>query len=107
MGKNATSLLVNLSRKTLTLKVNLFDSDTLGPVSGALVNISAENTTQGKQTDASGSATFAVLSNNLYSINIAAQNYQPRVATIDFGAENKEVQYRLLSGNRFSVTGKR
>jgi hypothetical protein len=103
VGKNATSLLVNLSRKTLTLKINLFDSDTLGFVSGAMVNISAENTTQGKMTDSSGSATFAILSNNLYSVNIAAQNYQPRIATVDIGAENKEVQYWLLSGNRFSV----
>lgn len=103
VGKNVTSLWVNLSRKTLTLKVDLYDSDTLGPVSGAMVNISAVNITQGKPTDTSGSATFAVLSNNLYSINIVATNYQPRSAVIDIAAENKEVQYWLLSGNRFSI----
>lgn len=103
VAKNATTLLVNLTRKTLVLKVNLYDSDTLGPVSGALVNITAENVTQGKQTDASGSASFAVVANNLYSVNIEATNYQPRSALVDIAAENKEVQYWLLSGNRLSV----
>jgi hypothetical protein len=106
IGKNVTSLLVTLNRKTLTLKVNLYDSDTLGPVSGANVNISAENTTQGKMTDASGAAIFAVKSNNLYSIDITATNYQPRSDTIDLGAENKDVQYWLLSSNRFSIVVK-
>ena len=59
VSRNETLLLVNMSRKTLTLKVSLFDSDTLVPVSGALVNISAENVTMGKQTDLSGSALLA------------------------------------------------
>ena len=34
-GKNETSVLVNLTRKTLTLKVNLYDSDSLGFCSGS------------------------------------------------------------------------
>jgi hypothetical protein len=106
VGKNVTTLLVNLTRKTLTLKVNLYDSDTLSPVSGAKVNISSDNSTQGKQTDASGAVTFAVLANNLYSIDIVSPNYQTRSDTIDVGPENKEVQYWLLSSNRFSVTVK-
>jgi hypothetical protein len=106
VGKNVTTLWVNLSRKTLTLKVNLYDSDTLAPVAGAKVNISAENITEGKQTDASGAATFAIKSNYLYSIDIKASNYQPRSETLDIGAENKDVQYWLLSGNRFSITVK-
>jgi hypothetical protein len=103
VAKNATSLTVNLKRKTLTLKVNLYDSDTLGPVVGALVNITAVNVTQAKLTDASGAATFAVISNNLYSMSIATANYQPRSDNIEVGAENKEVQYWLLPSNRFSV----
>lgn len=104
--KNETALLVNLSRKTLTLKVNLFDSDTLAPVSGAKVNITTANVTDGRQTDASGSTTFAVKANNLYSVDIKATNFQPRSETVDVGTENKEVQYWLLSGNRFSVVVK-
>lgn len=103
VNRNTTSLIVNLTRKTLTLKVSLFDSDTLVPVSGALVNVSAENVTLGKQTDASGSALFGVNAETLYSMNIVAQNYQPRSGTIDMGSENREMQYWLLSGNRFVI----
>jgi hypothetical protein len=106
VGKNETTLLVNLSRKTLTLKVNLYDSDTLGPVAGALVNISAENTTEGKQSDTAGIVTFSMKATTLYSIDISATNYQPRSGTIDAGTENKDVQYWLLSENRFSFVVK-
>ena len=103
VSRNETALLVNQSRKTLTLKVSLFDSDTLVPVSGALVNISAENVTMGKQTDISGSALFGVTAATLYSVNIEATNYQPRHATIDMVTENRDVLYWLLPGNRFAI----
>ncbi len=102
VSKNTTTLLVNLSRKSLTFTVDLFDSDTLGPVAGARVNISADNTSQMKQTDTQGSAVFAVTANTLYSIEISAANYESRSGTIDMGTENQEVQYKLLSGNSFS-----
>jgi hypothetical protein len=104
--KNETTALVNLSRKALTLKVTLYDSDTLSPVAGALVNISAENTTQGKQSDAAGTVTFGVNASMLYSIDITAPYYQPRSGTVDVGMENKEVQFWLLSGNRYSFVVK-
>ena len=103
VNRNETSLLVNMSRKTLTLKVSLYDSDTLVPVSGASVNISAENVTLGKLTDLSGSATFGVNAVTLYSVDIDAPNYQPRSGTVDMVAENQEVQYWLLSGDRFAI----
>ncbi|MDO9326923.1 MAG: carboxypeptidase-like regulatory domain-containing protein [Methanoregula sp.] len=103
VNRNTTSLLVNMSRKTLTLKVSLYDSDTLVPVSGARVNISAENVTLGKLTDVSGSALFGVNAETLYSVDILASNYQPRSATINMASENREMQYWLLSGNRFAI----
>jgi len=103
VSRNETFLLVNLTRKTLTLKVSLYDSDTLVPVSGALVNVSAENVTLGKQTDLSGAAIFAVKAATLYSVAIDAPNYQPRSGTVDMVAENQEIQYWLLSGNRFVI----
>ena len=103
VSRNETSLLVNLSRKSLILKVSLFDSDTLVPVSGALVNISAENVTLGTQTDLSGSALFGVKAETLYSVDIEAPNYQPRRGTVDMASENREIQYWLLSGNRFAI----
>ena len=39
--KNETSVYVNLSRKNINLRVTLYDSDSLGVVSGAKVNISS------------------------------------------------------------------
>ncbi len=103
VSRNTTSLLVNMSRKTLTLKVSLYDSDTLLPVSGAQVNISAENVTLGKLSDISGSSLFGVNAETLYSVNIVAPNYQPRSGTIDMASENREMQYWLLAGNRFAI----
>ena len=101
-----TILLVNLSRKAVTLKVNLYDSDTLGPVAGALVNISALNSTQSKQSDAAGAVAFGVNASMLYSVDITAPNYEPRSGTVAVGMENKEVQFWLLSGNKYSFVVK-
>lgn len=102
LNRNATSALVLLNRKTLTLKTILYDSDTLSPVSGAKVNLTVGNTSQMRPTDSTGSATFGVNALTFYSIDIDANNYQPRSGTIDMASENREVQYWLLPGNRFS-----
>jgi hypothetical protein len=72
--KNDTFVLANLSRKALTLTVKLYDSDNLGPVAGALVNISAQNSTQNKVSGAAGTATFGVNASVLYSIDITSPN---------------------------------
>ena len=106
VNRNTTVLLVNLSRQTLTFTVNLFDSDTLNPISGANVNLTAENVSQKKQTDSSGSATFAVTAATIYTLDINAANYESRSSTIEMGTENQEVQYKLLSGNSFSFVVK-
>lgn len=102
VAKNDTAILVNLSRKALTLTVKLYDSDTHGPVAGALVNISALNSTQGKQSSSAGTVTFGVNASILYSISVTAPDYEPRSGTVDVGNENKTVEYDLLSANRFT-----
>jgi hypothetical protein len=104
--KNDTHVLANLSRKALTLTVKLLDSDNLGPVSGAYINLSALNSTQGKVSGAAGTATFGVNASMLYSLDITAPNYEPRSGTVDVGTEDKTVEYYLLSGNRFSFVVK-
>jgi hypothetical protein len=106
VSMNATTLLVNMSRKTLTLKVSLFDSDTLDPIAGAAINVTALNVSQMKQTDASGAVIFNVNGATLYSVDINAPNYQERGDTVEIGSENQEVQYKLLSGNSFSFVVK-
>ena len=102
VAKNETSVLVNLSRKIITLKVNLYDSDSLGSVPGASVNISAEPMKQTNQTDVSGSVTFKVNATTSYSIDITAPDYLPRSGIIDIGTEDKDTQYWMLPANRFS-----
>jgi len=106
VAKNDTATLVNLSRKALILTVKLYDSDNHGPVAGVLVNISALNSTQGKQSGATGTVTFGVNASMLYSITISAPNYEPRSGTVDVGNEDKTVEYDLLSGNRFTFVVK-
>jgi len=102
VAKNETSVLVNLSRKSITLKINLYDSDSLGSVSGARVNISAEPMKQTNLTDVSGSVSFRVNATTLYSIDITAPGYLPRSGSIDMGTEDKDAQYWMLPANRFS-----
>jgi len=102
VAKNETSILVNLSRKSLVLKIGLYDSDSLGLISGARVNISAENLMQTKLTDTAGSVTFEVNATTLYSIDITAPDYLSRKGVIDIGTEDTDAQYWLLPSNRFS-----
>jgi hypothetical protein len=106
IAKNETVALINMSRKAVTLKVNLYDSDTLGPVAGALVNISAMNYTQSRVSDTAGVAEFSVNASMLYSIDITAPNYEPRSGTADVGMENTAAQFWLLSGNKYSFVVK-
>ncbi|MDD1695916.1 MAG: PEGA domain-containing protein, partial [Methanoregula sp.] len=102
IAKNETAVLVNLSPKSISLKLNLYDSDSLGPVSGASVTLSGENETWTNVTDSNGSITFNVNADSPYSFNIAAQNYLSRNGIIDIGTENIVAQYWLLPSNRFS-----
>jgi hypothetical protein len=102
IAKNATSAIANMNRKSLTLNIKVFDSDTILPVYGATIELTAENSTQTKLTDILGSATFGVTAETSYSAEITAPNYQPRSGMIDLADIDKEVTYWLLSGQRFS-----
>ena len=100
--KNETSVYVNLSRKNINLRVTLYDSDSLGVVSGAKVNISSGGVTQSNVTDISGAVTFTVNSTTLYSIDITDARYLSRSGIIDTGTENVDAQYWMLPINRFT-----
>lgn len=102
VDRNATSLLVNLSQKSITLKVNIYDSDTLGLISGAQVNISSDYIMQTKLTDSSGSVTFDVNATTIYSLEITAPNYLSRSASIEMGTDDVDAQYLMLQTNQFS-----
>lgn len=102
VDRNATSLLVHLSQKSITLKVNIYDSDTLGSITGAQVNISSDHISLTKLTDSSGSVTFELNATTLYTLEITAPNYQYRSATIEIGTEDVDAQYLVLQTNQFS-----
>ena len=106
VAKNATSLLVNLSRKSISLKVSIYDSDSLRAVSGARVNVSANSITQTNVTGISGSVTFNVNASTIYILNITAPNYLSRTSGIEMGTEDKDTQYLLLQANQFSFVVK-
>jgi len=103
---NVTDLTVNLSRKSLKLNVNVYDSDTLAPIPNAEIVITADNATSAHNTDATGAATFNIQGATLYAIEIRSPNYQTRTGTVDVGSSDVSVQYALMSGNRFSFVVK-
>ena len=102
VAKNETSVVFNLTRRILILKINLYDSDSLGFITNARVNISSKDLIQTKLTDAAGSAAFEVNASTLYSVHITAQDYLSREGIVDSGTEDTDVQYWLLPFNRFS-----
>jgi hypothetical protein len=103
VDKNATSILVNLSRKSIRLNVNIYDSGTLGSISGARVNISSDRITQTNLTNISGSVSFLVKSTTSYSLDITAPNYLARSAIIEMSTTDKVAQYLLLRANQFFI----
>jgi protocatechuate 3,4-dioxygenase beta subunit len=103
VASNLTSVLVNMTRKTLVLKVSLYDTDSLSAIPNADVKITANNATETKKSDSNGIASFAVKANTLYDIVITSPYYQSRVPSpVEIGADNRDVQYWLLRNDRFS-----
>jgi Carboxypeptidase regulatory-like domain len=103
IARNLTSVLVNMTRKTLLLKVSLYDTDSLAAVPNADVKITSENETETKKTESNGIVSFAVKAHTLYDLAITAPDYQPRSPPpVEIVAENKDVQYWLLRNDRFS-----
>jgi hypothetical protein len=103
VAKNLTLVLVNMTRKTLVLKVALYDTDSLAAVQNADVKITVDNVTETKKTDSNGIVSFAVKANTFYDLAITAPYYQSRIPPpIQISAENKDVQYWLLRNDRFS-----
>jgi hypothetical protein len=101
VARNATSLIVNLTRKSITLKVNLYDSDSLEPISGAQVNISADHITQTNLSEISGSVIFDVNATTTYTLEVTAPDYLSRNAIIDMGNDDTEAQFLMLQANQF------
>jgi hypothetical protein len=104
VGKAETGVLVQISKKPLTLTMSIFDTDSALPIPNTVVKLTGGNTTdQTNRTDATGEAVFPVVADSVYTVTIDAPNYEERTAVVEMGTEDKTVQYLLLRSNRFSI----
>lgn len=106
LDRNETSLLIEMERKNLTLGIDIYDADTLIPVSGAEVAISLKGVISSGQTDSNGSVTFHVIAGGLYDLSVRAPNYQARIATVEMGTDDRTVQYWLYHDARLTLVVK-
>ncbi len=103
IGLNATTLLVEMTKKKVPLTVQVFDTDALAPVAGASVSISdgaGKNTTV---TDANGTTMFTVSGDSAYNLEITAPNYRTFTDHLEIARDQKTVQVMLVRDDRFSV----
>ncbi len=96
-----SALSVELSRKSETLTVSLYDGSTLQGVSGALVTVRNENFTASQVTDSSGKAVFTVETQNTYTVEVKASHYDTLFRTVQVGEAARNVQYWLFRSDQF------
>jgi hypothetical protein len=102
VGKDQATLAVNLTRESLVLSINLFDSRTFAMITNGKITVTSGNTSVSKSSDASGLFSFNVLSGYTYALDISAPNYYPLTKSVTMGVENKQAQYYLLRSDLFS-----
>ena len=102
---NVTTLSVTLVRRSLTLNVRLYDSNTLQSVSGASLTLASPNSSQTKTSDSTGSAMFGTTSYTYYMLNITAQNYQPRSESIETASDKPVRGLRACGAGRLQQDG--
>lgn len=98
-----TSVLAELSRKSETLTITLYDAATLQPVQNAIVNLRGENVSVSGQSDAEGKVTFRVETARSYAVEVRASRYDILQKTFDMDASAKEVQYWLFRSDQFVI----
>jgi len=98
-----TSLLAELSRKSETLTITLYDGVTLQPVQNAIVFLRGENFSASDQSDADGKVSFRIETAQTYAIEVRASRYDTLQKTFDMDATAKEVQYWLFRSDQFVI----
>ncbi len=107
VGMAESSILVQLRKKELVLKIDIFDADSALPITNSQVRVMGPNITESlKMTDKNGSVTFPAQAASIYNIQITATNYQNRNEVVEMGMEGKNIQYLLIRGDRFSILAK-
>jgi hypothetical protein len=103
IGPDRISGEVMLSRKELTLTVDLFDSATFQPVSGALVTLSGENLSASAQSDLDGRALLTARSYGQYSVEVRVPHYETLVRTVEMGTADSSVQFWLYRSDQLVI----
>jgi hypothetical protein len=100
---DATDLTIGLKSQGRLLAVELYDAETLIPITGATINLTLDSTTDTSTTNETGVATFAINPDSVYSITIDAIGYLvPEPHEVEIQSEGNAVQYWLVRNDRFS-----
>ncbi|GEM_PF-294539 len=100
---NNMSILVPLTKGDENVSIQLFDADSVTPVSDADVLIRGVNISTMLKSDSNGSVNFFVPGQNSYNIEMSAAGYDPRIEHIDVSVEDQNLQYWLYKEGRSSI----
>ncbi|RXE55741.1 hypothetical protein ABH15_05780 [Methanoculleus taiwanensis] len=103
VGGSASSVLIEMSRKSEVLAVDLFDGESLQPVRDAVVQVHGDGFDGSESTDASGRADFQVKAGGLYNIEIRAQSYYSLSRTVQMESSGRTVQYWIYRNDKFAA----
>ena len=104
ISKDRTTLTVNLEPETAVFTVYVYDADSVTPIRDAVVELTDESTSDAisEKTDTSGKATFDLVVDKTYSVEIRAGNYESALDEVeveDEGSINRK--YWLFHEERF------
>ncbi len=94
-----TSVTVEMLRADETLTFELYDAETLQPISGAVVSVEGDDFSDSEVTGSDGSADFSVESGTSYSVEVRASGYSDLSKTVKVEDSDKVVQYWLYSSD--------
>lgn len=103
-AENDTAMLVPLQVRNSTLHIDVFDADTLNPIKDAYIFATSEDGVRSEANSAfDGKAELALRADQVYNIEIKAQDFQAVRDTIVTGADFSTVQYPLVRNDRISI----
>lgn len=101
---NDTAVLVPLQVRNSTLHIEVFDADTLTPVSDALIVAIGEDSSRHEaHSGPDGTAEMALRADQVYNVEINGKNFQTAHDTVVTASDSSTVQYSLVRNDRISI----
>lgn len=99
-----TSVTVRLEPDTVDLEVTVYDADTVKPISGIRVTVTAKGSgsVESERTNSAGKAVFDVDASETYTVAIDADDYESLEREVDMDGESRSVQFWLYPAGRFA-----